>query len=185
MKPNYHQCLQRVYQKIAIQEPVGAVAQYIPELAKIDPTKFGVALLSTENESCGIGDFQTKFSIQSIAKVLSLSLAYKMLGDSIWERVGVEPSGNAFNSLVQLETDNGIPRNPFINGGAMVICDMLISHLKNPKADFLAYVRELSCCTEINVSESVAKSEESVGYRNKALCNFIKQVTDAINISII
>jgi len=155
-------------------ENQGQLAQYIPELAKIDPDKLGIAFLSNENETFGVGDWQTRFSIQSISKVLSLSLAYNLLGENIWERVGVEPSGNAFNSLVQLETDNGIPRNPFINGGAMVICDMLVSHLKKPKSDFLEYVREISSCKEVNFSVATAKSEELVGFRNKALCNFIK-----------
>jgi len=171
---NYKKVLQDIYQTVILIENKGAVADYIPELAKVNPNKFGVSFLSIEQEAYGFGDWQTKFSIQSISKVLSLSLAYKMLGDSIWERVGVEPSGNAFNSLVQLETDNGIPRNPLINAGAMVICDMLISSLENPKKDFLAYIREISSCKEINFSERTAKSEALVGYRNKALCNFIK-----------
>jgi len=172
--PNYKQVLQKIYQTVSSIENKGAVANYIPELAKINPDKFGVAFLSIKNEAHGIGDYQTKFSIQSIAKVLSLSLAYKLLGDRLWERVGVEPSGSAFNSLVQLESNNGIPRNPMINGGAMVVCDVLISELKNPKKDFLAYVRELSSCENINFSAATAKSEALVGYRNIALCNFIK-----------
>jgi len=171
---NYKKVLQDIYQTVGLEENKGEVAKYIPQLAKIDPDKFGVYYIGIELEEYGIGDWQTRFSIQSISKVLSLSLAYKILGDSIWERVGVEPSGNAFNSLVQLETDNGIPRNPLINGGAMVVCDMLISNLRSPQDDFLAYVREISSCNEINFQESTAKSEESVGYRNKALCNFMK-----------
>ncbi len=171
---NNKRVLQEIYQIVALQENEGDIANYIPELAKVNPERFGVSFLSINNEEFGIGDWQTKFSIQSISKVLSLSLAYKIVGDKIWERVGVEPSGSAFNSLVQLETDNGIPRNPFINGGAMVICDVLISHLKNPINDFLDYVREISYCKDIYFSESVAKSEASAGYRNIALCNFIK-----------
>ena len=171
---NYKKVLQDIYQTVDSIENKGDVARYIPELAKVDPDKFGVSFLSINNQEYGFGDWQTKFSIQSISKVLSLSLAYKLLGDSIWKRVGVEPSGGAFNSLVQLETDNGIPRNPLINGGAIVICDMLVSHLKNPKTDFLEYVREISCCKDINYSEETAKSEEEFGYRNKALCNFMK-----------
>lgn len=133
---NHKEVLQYIYKAVSEIESKGEIANYIPELAKIDPNKFGVSFLSVENEGFGFGDWQTKFSIQSISKVLSLSLAYKILGDSIWKRVGVEPTGSAFNSLVQLETDNGIPRNPFVNGGAIVICDMLISNLKNPKQDF-------------------------------------------------
>jgi glutaminase len=101
----------------------------------------------------GIGSCYQKFSIQSVAKVLSLTLAYKMLGEKIWERLGVEPSGTPFNSLVQLETDKGIPRNPFINAGALVICDILISQLKNPKKDFLQFVRETAGNFEISYSE--------------------------------
>lgn len=171
---HYKEVLQDIYQTVRSIENEGAVADYIPELAKVSPDKLGVAFLAVDDESYGVGDWQTKFSIQSISKVLSLSLAYKLLGDSIWERVSVEPSGDAFNSLVQLETENGIPRNPLINGGAIVICDMLVSHLQNPKNDFLDYVREVSACNEIHFSESVARSEASVGYRNIALCNFIK-----------
>ena len=171
---NYKSVLKDVFQTVSLIENKGNTAKYIPELAKVDPDKFGISFLSVDNEEYGFGDYQTKFSIQSISKVLSLSLAYRILGDSIWERVGVEPSGSPFNSLVQLEKNSGIPRNPLINGGSIVICDILISHLKDPKNDFLEYVREISSCKEINFSESVAKSEESVGYRNKALCYLMK-----------
>ena len=171
---DYQKVINEIYKTISAKKNIGQVAQYIPELAKINPAKFGVCLSTIKNEEFGVGDWKTKFSIQSISKVLSLSLAYKILGDKIWKRVGVEPSGNPFNSLVQLETDDGIPRNPLINGGAMVICDMLISHLKNPAEEFLQFIREICSNGKINYSESIAKSEKSVGYRNIALCNFIK-----------
>lgn len=171
---NCKEVLERIYKEIALKEDIGAVATYIPELAKVSPDNFGVCFLSVNNEEYGVGNWQRKFSIQSISKVLALSLAYKIFGDNIWERVGVEPSGTPFNSLVQLESDNGIPRNPFMNSGALVISDMLVSHLENPKEDFLNYVREICGSDQIQYSEAVAKSEASVGYRNKALCNFIK-----------
>ncbi len=171
---NYKQVIQTICDTIQMEESKGEVANYIPELAKVDPEKFGVYYLSVNNEAHGIGDWDTKFSIQSISKVLTLSLAYKLLGDPIWDRVGVEPSGSAFNSLIQLETDQGIPRNPFINGGALVICDMLMSHLEHPREDFLNYVKGISSCSDIQYSEAIARSELSVGYRNRALCNFIK-----------
>lgn len=171
---NYKNAIESIFLDICSIENKGEVAKYIPELAKVDANKFGVGFLSKENEEFGVGDCHTKFSIQSISKVISLSLAYQLLGETIWNRVDVEPSGNPFNSLVQLETDNGIPRNPLINAGAMVICDMLISKLNNPKAEFLDYVRTLSCNNTINFSEAVAQSEDKVGYRNKALCNYIK-----------
>ena len=166
--------IQEVYNKTKQIEHQGQLASYIPELAKVDPKKFGVHISGINNEKFGLGDFNKKFSIQSIAKVLSLSLAYSILGKKIWKRVGVEPSGTAFNSLVQLEADNGIPRNPFINAGAIVISDILISILDNPKEDFLSFVRNLSDNPNINYSQKIAKSEKKVGFRNIALCNFIK-----------
>ena len=166
--------IEDIYKTISSQENSGQVANYIPELSLVDPSKFGVCLRTIENQKYGVGDWEHKFSIQSISKVLSLSLAYKILGDDIWDRVGVEPSGNPFNSLIQLETDNGIPRNPFINAGAMVICDMLISHCKNAKVEFLEFIHRISFNDQINYSEAVVQSELSVGYRNIALCNFIK-----------
>lgn len=171
---DYQAVINEIYQTINHQENIGQVAAYIPELSKVDPNKFGICLRTIGEEEFGTGDWKTKFSIQSISKVLSLSLAYKILGDSIWERVGVEPSGNPFNSLVQLETDNGIPRNPFINAGALVVCDMLISHTTNAPKDFLQFIRQICANNQINYSASIAKSEKSVGYRNIALCNFIK-----------
>ena len=152
----------------------GEVAQYIPELAKVNPNQFGVCLMTTDGDTLGVGDCNQKFSIQSIVKVLSLSMAYKILGGTIWERVGVEPSGNPYNSLVQLETDAGIPRNPLINAGALVICDLLISHLDDVKSAFLEFIRQLCHSTQIDYSHDIAQSEKSVGYRNIALCNFIK-----------
>lgn len=177
----YKTIIEETYQTIHSSENKGTVANYIPELSKVNDNNFGVAFLSCDNEEICFGDSQTKFSIQSISKVLSLSLAYKLLGEQMWNRVGVEPSGSAFNSLIQLETDNGIPRNPFINGGALVICDMLISNLKNPKSDFLQYVKEISSNNKIDFVKSVAKSEELFGYRNKALCNFIKSFNNLDN----
>ncbi len=171
---DYKEVLESLYKTLSLEENKGAIATYIPELAKVDANNFGVCFLSTENKEYGVGNWQTKFSIQSISKVLSLSIAYQIFGDKIWERVDVEPSGTPFNSLVQLESDAGIPRNPFMNSGAMVICDMLVSHYENPKEDFLVAVREICESSDIQYSETVAKSEASVGYRNKALCNFIK-----------
>ncbi len=171
---NVEKIIQEIYLQIIEIEDEGQVASYIPELANVDATKFGVHISTIDHLHFGIGHCYDKFSIQSIAKVLSLSLAYKILGEKIWERLGVEPSGTGFNSLVQLEADNGIPRNPFINAGAIVISDILLSNLENPKEDFLAFVRNLSDNSEINYSDKIATSEKIVGYRNAALCHFIK-----------
>jgi glutaminase len=171
---NIKEVIQNVYHKIKNIDDKGSLASYIPELENVDSARFGVHLSTIDNFNFGVGNCDDRFSIQSIVKVLSLSMAYSLLGEELWKRVGVEPSGTAFNSLVQLEVENGIPRNPFINAGALVISDILLSNLKNPKEDFLNFVKNLSNSAEICYSDRIAASEKKVGYRNIALCNFIK-----------
>ncbi|TNE53082.1 MAG: glutaminase [Bacteroidetes bacterium] len=171
---NYQRIIEDLYRTILREPDTGSVAAYIPELSAVDPDKFGIYLTTVENENFGTGDCHELFSIQSIAKVLSLSLAYNMLGGELWKRVGVEPSGSAFNSLVQLEYDAGIPRNPFINAGAIVICDILQSLLQDPKNDLLQFIREVSGLPGLDYSPEIAASERSQGYRNMALIHFIK-----------
>lgn len=171
---NFKEIIKEIYQKIENIDDKGHLASYIPELANVASENFGVHITTINNDSFGIGNCYDKFSIQSISKALSVSMAYRILGEKIWERIGVEPSGSAFNSLVQLEADNGIPRNPFINAGAIVISDILLSNLENPKENFLSFVRSISNNPEINYSNKIAASEKTVGFRNAALCNFIK-----------
>ncbi|AFM04760.1 L-glutaminase [Bernardetia litoralis DSM 6794] len=171
---NFKEIIEEIYQKIKSIENKGELASYISELASVDVENFGIHISTIDQNNFGIGNWNDKFSIQSIAKVLSLVLAYRMVGEKIWERLGVEPSGTPFNSLVQLEVDNGIPRNPFINSGAIVISDILLSNLENPKEEFLTFVRSLSNNSELNYSNKVAASEKAIGFRNIALCNFIK-----------
>ncbi|MGK0447726.1 MAG: glutaminase [Polaribacter sp.] len=171
---NYKKIIEDIYLELKNVDDTGEVANYIPELATVSPDNFGVSITTTNKENFGVGDFDKKFSIQSISKLLSLTLAYKLEGEKLWERLDVEPSGNPFNSFLQLETDLGKPRNPFINSGAIVVCDVLLSHLKNPRRDFLAFCRETSNNPDLNYNEKVALSEKSTGFRNIALCNFIK-----------
>ena len=171
---HYKKIIEDIYLEVKGVDDTGKVANYIPELSKINPDNFGINITKINRKSFGIGNFDTKFSIQSISKLLSLTLAYKFEGAKIWERVDVEPSGNPFNSLLQLEADKGKPRNPFINAGAIVVCDVLISHLKNPKEDFLSFCRELANNENLNYSEKIAHSEKITGFRNIALANFIK-----------
>jgi len=152
----------------------GNVASYIPELSKVDSNKFGVCLVTTEGKQSVYGDFNEPFSIQSTAKVLSLSLAYSILGEQIFKRVGVEPSGVAFNSLSQLEVENGIPRNPLINAGAIVICDILCGELTDPKKELLEFVREVANSKTIEYCPKIAQSEKDTGFRNYALINYLK-----------
>ncbi len=171
---DYQKIIEAVYAEVKSWENKGQIAQYIPELSNVNPRQLGVHVSTLDGYDVGMGDHHTKFSIQSIAKVLSLTLAYRLRGNELWKRVGVEPSGTPFNSLVQLEHDQGIPRNPMINAGAIVICDILVSHFRNPKKELLAFVREVAQNPDIAFNESVAQSELSVGYRNTALINLMK-----------
>ena len=180
-KIDYQQVMNNIYSRICGEENEGKVADYIPELSKVDPNKFGACLRTIEGGIYGVGDWETKFSIQSISKVLALSMAYKIIGDDMWERVGVEPSGTPFNSLLQLEADHGIPRNPFINAGALVVSDLLISNTEKPFEEFLTFIRSICSKQKLNFSQEIAHSERSVGFRNKALCNFIKSLGNIEN----
>ncbi len=171
---DYKRIFEDIYSEFSKVKDEGSVANYIPELSKVDPNRFGVQLTTVGGDKFAFGDWDVRFSIQSIAKVFSYVLAYSRIKSELWERVGVEPSGTAFNSLVQLENDKGIPRNPFINAGAIVICDILVSQLDSPKEEVLSFIRELSGIDSINFNTSVAESERTSGYINMALVNFMK-----------
>ncbi|MBJ2174483.1 glutaminase [Aureibaculum sp. A20] len=174
MKSNYKHIIKNAYKLTKSQKDNGQLATYIPELANVDPSMLGVHMTKVDGTNFGMGNHLDKFSIQSIAKVLSLTLAYKILGEKIWKRIDVEPSGTKFDSLLLLEINNGIPRNPFVNSGAIVICDILITHLKNASKEFLSFVRDISDLPDLTYSDKIADSEKATGYRNVALCNFIK-----------
>ncbi|WP_291961700.1 glutaminase, partial [Maribacter sp.] len=152
----------------------GEIADYIPELAKVDVNNFGIHLIDSQQNDYAAGDSNELFSIQSISKVLTLSMALSLIGENVWERVDVEPSGDPFNHLSLLELENGIPRNPLINPGAIVIADILVSQLENPKEDFLTYVRDIAGDNTIDYDETVALSEKKTGFRNFAAANLLK-----------
>lgn len=171
---DFQAILSEIKGEIAPFRKEGKVASYIPELSKVSQDKYGVHICTLDGKNYSIGDSNEKFSIQSISKVFSLSLGICLVGDEIWNRVGVEPSGTSFNSLIHLELENGIPRNPFINAGALVVCDVLIKKLKNPKEDYLKFIRKISGVPTINYNLQVVKSESGHGYRNAALVNFMK-----------
>jgi glutaminase len=176
---------QSIVNEIALQAQAakerGKVATYIPELAGVDPSKFGIHVVDIDNNKYASGEAHERFSIQSISKVLSLSQAFSILGDELWDRVGVEPSGDPFNHLSLLEMENGIPRNPLINAGALVVADVLVSHLKSPKQDFLDYVRAIAGDSSIQFDASVAHSEKSTGHRNYAAAHLLKSYKNLYN----
>ncbi len=153
----------------------GKVADYIPALAKVPSEKLGIAVFTNQGEVITAGDAQEGFSIQSISKVLSLTLAMGLYQpDELWSRVGKEPSGQAFNSLIQLEMEHGIPRNPFINAGAIVVCDMLQSRLSAPRQRLLEFVRQLSGESLIAYDKVVAASEMMHSDRNAAIAYLMR-----------
>ncbi|RBM87801.1 glutaminase B [Vibrio paracholerae] len=153
----------------------GKVADYIPALAKVPSEKLGIAVFTNQGEVISAGDAQEGFSIQSISKVLSLTLAMGLYQpDELWSRVSKEPSGQAFNSLIQLEMEHGIPRNPFINAGAIVVCDMLQSRLSAPRQRLLEFVRQLSGEPLIAYDKVVAASEMMHSDRNAAIAYLMR-----------
>ena len=171
---NYEKILEEIYEDVSQYFDKGKVASYIPELGKVDPNQFGMALCTNEGIEYVIGSSEKLISIQSISKTYTFALAYKIYGESLWERVGLEPSGTTFNSLVLLENEKGIPRNPFINAGALVICDMLIEALDDPLGETLDFIHDLSGNPNIGVNEKVRDSELDYGNVNYALSYFMK-----------
>ncbi len=166
--------LQEIYDEVKSSSPDGRVNDYIPELAQVDPGKFGIALITIKGEKYAVGDADEAFSIQSISKVFLLAMAFSLMGDKLWRRVGVEPSGNPFNSIIQLEYEHGIPRNPLINPGAHVVCDILLDEFADPAKAFLAFVRELSGNPGVDYNEKVFHSEKRTGFKNASLVNLMK-----------
>ncbi len=165
-----------VYAELQPRIGEGKVADYIPELAKVRPDQFGITVATVEGDLFCAGDAETAFSIQSISKVFMLTLALGKVGEGIWKRVGREPSGSSFNSIVQLEHESGIPRNPFINAGAIAVTDVVLAgHApKEAIGELLRFVRYLADDETISIDDTVAKSETQTGYRNFALANFMR-----------
>ncbi|EGM71302.1 glutaminase B [Shewanella sp. HN-41] len=167
--------LEEVVDKVRPLLGQGKVADYIPALASVDAGKLGIAITTVDGETLGAGDYLEPFSIQSISKVFSLTLALNLYEEAeIWSRVGKEPSGHSFNSLVQVELERGKPRNPFINAGALVIADLLQSRLGAPKHRMLELVRQLSQNDKVCFDKQVADSEYQHSARNAAIAYLMK-----------
>jgi glutaminase len=166
--------LAAIVSELADRAAQGQVASYIPALARVDPRQFGMALVTADGQEAQAGDGAVPFSIQSISKVFTLTLAMQHLGETLWERIGREPSGTAFNSLVQLEFEQGRPRNPFINAGAIAVADRLVTLFGDrAQAELLVLMQALTG-EAVAFDEEVAASEAATGYRNLALANFMK-----------
>jgi len=165
----------RVCKQLEGERGRGRVADYIPALAAVDPRRFGVAVLRLDGEQACYGDAQMPFSLQSITKVFALVLALERQGEALWQRVGREPSGNPFNSIVQLEHEQGIPRNPLINAGAIVVADELLGgrSVAAAAAALRDFLRRLARDPAIDIDSAVAESEARSGARNRSLAHFM------------
>ncbi len=181
---DYQGILDEIKEEITPYLTQGKVADYIPALAEVDPHQFGMSLTLFDGSTYSVGSCDTLFSIQSISKVFSFTLALKFYSTDLYRRIGHEPSGNPFNSLVQLEYEQGRPRNPFINAGAINVTDALISHYGDSTkafAEILGFVRAISDEPTINVNTTVADSEMEHGFRNLALANLMKSFNNLDN----
>ncbi len=168
--------VREIADEMAARSDRGEVANYIPELARVDAGAFGIVAIDAEGQGAAAGDADTPFSIQSISKVFTLTLALGMIGDRLWRRVGREPSGNPFNSIVQLEYERGRPRNPFINAGAIAVTDVILSGHQPREAlgEILRFLQFVAQDTTIFIDNAVADSEKRTGFRNVALANYMK-----------
>ncbi|MGZ3275113.1 MAG: glutaminase [Caulobacteraceae bacterium] len=154
----------------------GKVADYIPALARVDPKRFGMAVMTVDGAMAATGDADEPFSIQSVSKVFTLTMALEKVGSDLWDRVGREPSGSRFNSMVRLEQEHGVPRNPLINAGALVVCDVLLGQgLPNATIGRITdFLRQLTGDPSVRIDMEVAQSEADTGFRNASLANFLK-----------
>jgi glutaminase len=174
--PDLQSVVTEIAAEMAQRPDRGEVASYIPELANVDPNQFALVVVDADGSVAAGGDADVPFSIQSISKVFTLTLALGMVGDRLWKHVGREPSGNPFNSIVQLERERGVPRNPFINAGAIAVTDVILSGHQPREAigEILRFLQFLSGDSSIVIDETVAASEKRTGFRNTALANYMK-----------
>jgi glutaminase len=174
--PKLEQIAKDIADEMRARPDRGEVATYIPELAGVDARSFGIAIIDADGQVAAAGDCDMPFSIQSISKVFTLTLALGKVGDRLWQRVGREPSGSPFNSIVQLEREQGIPRNPFINAGAIAVTDLILSGHQPREAlgEILRFMRFVADDPSIKMDEAVAASEQRTGFRNIALANYMK-----------
>jgi len=181
IRTDLQQVLEEIREEVAPLRTRGRVADYIPPLAGRSPLHFGMCVRTLDGRMYSVGAARERFSIQSIAKVFSLTRAMQLRGEDIWKRLNREPSGSAFNSPGQLERDDGIPRNPMINAGALVVMDMILSHSSSGEDLILDIVRRLAGASDIEYDELVAMAERDTGHRNRSLAWLLKSYRNLDN----
>jgi glutaminase len=152
----------------------GLLADYIPELAKANSEWFGIALATVDGQIYQVGDSQQKFTIQSISKPFTYALTLDTYGiDYVLNKVGVEPSGEAFNEI-SLEVDSGRPFNPMINAGAIATTSMVPGDNAELRFKSILKKYEEFACNSLKLDEDVYRSESSTGNRNRAIAYLLK-----------
>ena len=178
---DYTEVLQQIAHELAPVVGQGKVAAYIPELANVSPHQFGMALVTVDGRLHTVGDAHTPFSIQSISKLFTLVMTLQLEGERVWDRVGREPSGTPFNSLIQLEAEGGKPRNPFINPGALVCTDILCTRYAVPENAVVEFLRPLCGSASVHYNRAVAASERRTAHRNAAMAHLMKAFGNLAN----
>jgi len=178
---DYQNLIEHVMSTTKPQIGAGKVADYIPDLARVDPNQFGIAVATVDGQVYSAGDADTHFAIQSISKVFALALVLARPDCGIWDRVHREPSGTPFNSLIQLELENGIPRNPYINAGAIVVTDQLQANSGDAVLELRTLLREETGDSDLHVDSVTAESELRTGDRNRALAYLMASFGNMIN----
>jgi glutaminase len=172
-----------ITKEIASSDDWGKATKQIEALSDVDTHQFGIAILTRDGDMICGGDSDTPFSIQSISKVFSLELVLEAHGDELWERVGRDPSGDPFNSVIDLERHEGHPRNPFINAGALIVVDMLLDDL-GPEEEVervVRFVDDLLDRDGFGLNEKVARSDEEAGNLNRAMLSMAKHFGNVRN----
>lgn len=178
---DYAQALREAESAAALTAGSGRVADYIPALAEVDPDAFGMAVATVAGELYTVGDATTSFSIQSISKVFALAAVMSLDGDAIWKRVGREPSGTPFNSLVQLEAERGYPRNPMINAGALVVTDRLLELTGDAFGVIRELLRQEAVRPDLDSDPRMIRSEAENSHRNAAMAHLIASHDNLVN----
>jgi len=171
--------LQRIHAASRSCAGDGCVATYIPALARANPQALGLAIVTAQGETLAAGDARTRFTMQSISKVLALAYVMTELGEeAVFSRVGKEPTGDPFNSIIRLETSaHGKPFNPLINAGAIVISGLMPgSSPEDKSARFRGFVGALLGRGDVCMDEEVYESEKSTAARNRSIAWFLKEL---------
>jgi glutaminase len=154
----------------------GELAQYIPELAAVDPERFGIAIATVEGDIFEVGDTDYPFTIQSVSKAFVYCLALELVGrEAVLERVGVEPSGDAFNAIV-FDPHTGRPFNPMVNAGAITVAGILHDVAGAGAFDLILDRLSEAAGRRLAVDEAVYRSELATGHRNRAIGHLLRNV---------